>query len=344
MADWKEAFCADDRLDVEVCNITDLLAFHRARPSIREYDLVVILHSAAGDRMAVLNHTAGWFQGRRGKLAMFIGNEYDQLDEKIAFARKAGVDYLCTQLPIDTARQLYADCPARIVAMPHALNPRVYFNRPEIRRETDVGFIGDLYERLIGDTERTDIVRFFQREGEARGLRCEIRAQRMPRHEWAQFLNTCHTVVGAESGTYFLERDSRSLKCAKAYLKRAPAATFSEVFERCFAGGPPQLNGKAISSRHFEPIGTKTCQVLVEGRYNGILKADVHYISVNRDLSNIDAVVERMKDPETRRGIADAAFEHVAASHTYAHRIRHLIETVFEPPSPASPPAALQPT
>src|SRR5262245_6850313 len=231
MADWKEAFCAADRLDVEVCNITDLVGFYRARPNIRDYDLVVILHSAAGDRMAILNHTASWFQGRRGKLAMFVGNEYDQLDEKIAFAHRAGVDFICTQLPIETAIELYTGCPAQIIAMPPALNPKVYFRRPEVPQQTDIGFIGDLYERLIGDTERTDIVQFFAREGAARGLRCDIRAQRMPRAEWASFLNTCRAVVGAESGTYFLERDSRTLKCAKAYVKRTPDASFAEVFD-----------------------------------------------------------------------------------------------------------------
>ena len=347
MADWREAFCTDDSLDVDVCNITNLLEFHSSRPKIRDFDLVIILHSAAGDRMAILNHTAGWFQGRRGKLAMFIGNEYDQLDEKIAFARNADVDYLCTQLPIETARQLYVDCPAQVVAMPHALNPRVYFRRPEITRETDVGFIGDLYERLIGDTERTDIVKFFATEGEARGLRCDIRAKRMPREEWALFLNRCRTVVGAESGTYFLDRDSRALTCAKKYLKRAPAASFSDVFEHCFAGGPPGLNGKAISSRHFEPIGTKTCQVLIEGSYNGILEPDVHYMAVKRDLSNIDVVIDRMKDPEARNRVTDAAYTHVIASHTYGHRVRHLIQSVFDPSRPLMSPAAgptFQPT
>jgi hypothetical protein len=340
MADWREAFCDDDQLDVEVCNITNLLEFRASRPRIKDYDLVVILHSAAGDRMAILNRTASWFQGRRGKLAMFIGNEYDQLEEKIAFARNAGVDYLCTQLPIDTARQLYVDCPAQLVAMPHALNPRVYFRRPEMTRETDVGFIGDLYERLIGDTERTDIVKFFAGEGETRGLRCDIRAQRMPREEWALFLNQCRTVVGAESGTYFLERDSRALKCAKDYLRRAPAASFSEVFEHCFASGPPTLNGKAISSRHFEPIGTNTCQVLIEGAYNGILEPDVHYMAVKRDLSNIDAVIDRMKDPQARNRVTDAAYTHAIDSHTYGHRVRHLTQTVFDSFRPMMFPAA----
>ena len=278
MADWREAFEANARLDVKRCNITDLLEFRSHRPDIKDYDLVVILHSAAGDRMSVLNHTASWFQGRRGKLAMFIGNEYDLLDEKIGFATASGADYICTQLPLPAARALYDGTRALIVAMPHALNPRVYRPRPDIERNIDVGFVGDLYDRLIGDRQRTDIVRFFRDRGAAYGLRCEIRTRRMPREDWAEFLSSCLCVTGAESGTYYLQRNGEALACAKKYVKRHPTASFTTVHQACFEGCPSALNGKAISSRHLEPIGTRTCQVLIEGFYNGILEADVHYL------------------------------------------------------------------
>jgi hypothetical protein len=328
ISDWRDAFFQEPRLAVETCNITNLLEFRNNRPKILDYDLVVVLHSAAGDRMSVLEHTAGWFQGRRGKLAMFIGNEYDLLDKKIAFAKKTGADYICTQLPLDTSRVLYADCGSPIVAMPHALNPRVYRVHEGVRRTIDVGFVGDLYERLIGDRERTDIVQFFDKHAAAYGLTSEIRTQRMPRDEWAAFLNTCHAVIGAESGTYYLQRNGEALRCAKMHLKRHPDATFDAVHRECFSHCEATLNGKAVSSRHFEPIGTKTCQVLIEGAYNDILKADTHFISVKRDLSNVGDAINRLKDPEYRRGITEAAYAHAMSAHTYDHRVRRLIDIV----------------
>jgi hypothetical protein len=279
MTDWRDAFDDSDALAVDRCNITNLLEFRSNRPRIRDYDFVVVLHSAAGDRMGLLNRAAQWFQDRRGKLAVFIGNEYDLMDEKIAFVRSSGADYVCSQ--------------------------------------------------LIGDRERTRIVQLFADHGPARGLRCDIRSARMPRDEWAAYLNTCHGIVGAESGTYYLQRNGEALSCAKAYLKQQPSATFDEVHQRCFAGPGPFLNGKAISSRHFEPIGTRTCQLLVEGSYNGILEPDRHYISVRRDLSNIDDAIARFKDPAYRAQICERAYDHVQSGHTYAHRIRALVESVF---------------
>ena len=260
---------------------------------------------------------------------MFIGNEYDLLEEKIAFAREAASDYICTQLPLDAARQLYSDCDAELVAMPHALNPQAYRPRPDIARTIDVGFVGDLYERLIGDRERTDIVQFFRTRGALYGLVCDLRARRLAREGWSAFLSACYAVIGAESGTYFLQRDGNALKCARTMVKRRPDVSFETVVNECFTDPGPVINGKAVSSRHFEPIGTKTCQVLIEGDYNGILSADRHYIAVRKDLSNIDEAIRRLKDTGCRQTIAEAAYDHVLGAHTYAHRVAHLLETLF---------------
>jgi hypothetical protein len=328
MADWREAFCENDELSVDICNITNLLEWHSYRKKINTYDLIVVLHSAAGDRMGILNRTAHWFDVRRGKLAMFVGNEYDLMGEKISFINQSGADYVCTQLPLDVARTLYAGCTATVLPTPHALNPRVYTHVPGKARTVDVGFVGDLYDRLIGDQERTRIVNFISRDGARHGLRCDVRRQRMPRCEWARYLNACHGIVGAESGTYFLQRNGQALSCAKALLKREPKASFEAVFEACFAKTGPKLNGKAISSRHFEPIGTRTCQLLIEGAYNGILEADRHYIAVRRDLSNVADAVGRFKDVAFRAQITTAAYEHVIEGHTYSTRVARFVDTV----------------
>jgi hypothetical protein len=329
MDDWKDAFCASPDLEVDVCDVTDLIAFAKARTALAEYPLIVMLHSVAGDRMSLVLRALRRFQRRRGKLAMFIGNEYDLMADKIRFIREARVDYICSQLPLHTARWLYADCrESAVLAMAHALNPDAYTPVSGRPRPIDVGFIGDLYERLIGDRERTDIVNFFAARGRDFGLACEIRSQRMRRPEWAAFLNQCKGIVGAESGTYYLDRDGSILRGAKAFLSRHPGATFDEMFDACFRDATGYVSGKAISSRHFEPIGTKTCQILVEGEYNGILEPGRHYIPVKRDLSNIEDAIRQFKDDGQRTRIVEEAWEHVRSAHTYAHRVRSLVSIV----------------
>ncbi|MHB2168608.1 glycosyltransferase family protein [Alsobacter sp. R-9] len=95
-----------------------------------------------------------------------------------------------------------------------------------------------------------------------------------------------------------------------------------EIHERFFAGrARPAINGKCISSRHFDAAGTKTCQIMFRGRFNDILVADEHYIALHDDFSNIDDVLARFADARERVRIASASHDLVMGAHTYAHRL-----------------------
>jgi hypothetical protein len=332
--DWREALCEAPELDVEVCNINNLVQYFRCLKSIAQYPLIIILHSTNSNDMSLLLKTADWFNRRRGKLVIFIGNEYKLMAEKIGFIRSVNADYVCSQLPLEAARWLYTECShSQILPMPHALNPKLYHPSPHSQRTIDIGFIGVLYHNVIGDMERTNLIRFFQTHGAALGLACDIRLGaylKLPRAEWAQFLNTCKGIIGAEAGTYYLDRTGQVIADAKAYLKAHPTASFEEIFERFFRDHPSRVSGKAISSRHFEPIGTKTCQILLEGYYNGTLVPDEHYISLKKDFLNIDDVVRRFKDDNYRQAMVEQTYEYVMAEHTYRHRVESLLKAVVD--------------
>lgn len=327
--DWRDALCEAPELDVEVCSISNLLEYHRYMRKITEYPLIVILHSATGDSMSLLLKMVDQFNRRRGKLAVFVGNEYNLMAEKIRFIRSVEPNYICSQLPVVAAKWLYSDCiHSQVVLMPHALNPRLYTPGLHASRMTDIGFIGDFYHTLIGDRERTNLVRFFQKQGKYLGFVCDIQTRRLPRNEWAQFLRRCKGVLGAESGSYYLDKTGKILEDAKRYVKRHPDAPFEKVHSLFFKDKVDSVSGKAISSRQFEPIGTKTCQILIEGHYNGILMPDEHYINVKKDLSNIDDVICRFKDEDYRNRMVERTYEYVMDGHTYRHRVETLLGAI----------------
>lgn len=327
--DWREALCGAAQLNVEVCNISNLLEYFRYLRRIGHYSLIIILHSATGDNMSILLKTAEWFKKRRGKLVVFVGNEYNLMADKIKFIRSTEADYVCSQLPFEAACWLYGDCTrSKILAIPHALNPKLYSPDSCSGRTIDIGFIGHLYHILIGDMERTNLIQFFQRNGKCLGMICDIRTQRLPRVEWTRFLRRSRGILGAESGTYYLDKTGQIIEDVKKYVKGHPNVSFQEIYDLYFKNRQNSVSGKAISSRHFEPIGTKTCQILIEGGYNGILKADEHYISVKKDLSNIEDVIQRFKDNSYRRSMVERTYEYVMDSHTYRHRVDTLLRTI----------------
>jgi len=49
---------------------------------------------------------------------------------------------------------------------------------------------------------------------------------------------------------------------------------------------------------------------------------------VRRDHSNLEEAVRRFKDEGYGRAIAERAYEHVMANHTYAHRVRSVLAAV----------------
>lgn len=102
-------------------------------------------------------------------------------------------------------------------------------------------------------------------------------------------------------------------------------APHDEIYQKFFSGRPrPQFYGKSISSRHFDAIGTKTCQIMFRGRFNDILEADRHYLALDDNFANLDVVLMRFADPAERQRIVEEAHGHIMQSHTYAHRIRQL--------------------
>jgi hypothetical protein len=102
---------------------------------------------------------------------------------------------------------------------------------------------------------------------------------------------------------------------------------YDDIFERFFKGlERPAHYAKCISSRHFDAVGTKTCQIMLRGRFNDILKADQHYLALEPDFSNIDDVLMQFRDPQRRQNVADAAFELVCAEHTYDRRVQQVYD------------------
>lgn len=327
VVDWRDAFLSEPRLDVELCNITDDAHYSRCLNNIADYDLIVVSHAATGDDMTRLLETRNGFARRKGKLAVFIGNEYDLMSDKITFISETGAEYICTQLPLDTARWLYAGCVAgTILPLPHALNPERFHPLSDSRRDIDIGFIGDIYFPWVGDIERTNLIQFFSDKGKLFNLNCFIATQRLDGDNWNLFLNACKGIIGAESGTYYLNGKGELLRQAKEYMHSYPETSFHQLYNLFFRDVENPVSGKAISSRHFEPIGTKTCQLLLEGHYNGILKPDEHYIPIRRDLSNVVEAIGKLRDTGYRQMIADQSYDFIMDTHTYRHRLSQFIK------------------
>lgn len=137
---------------------------------------------------------------------------------------------------------------------------------------------------------------------------------------WYGFLLRSKYTIAIEGGASILDRDGSVREKTEAYLAEHPHASFDEVEQACFPGRDGELNYIAISPKHLESCATRTCQILVEGEYNGILTPGVHYIELKRDFSNIEQVMEYVRKDDLRLQIVERAYKDIVESGAYTYR------------------------
>lgn len=328
--DWRDAFLKYDHVTWDQCNLasrTWLLCV----PKIRKYDFIVLLHStnSNADHLTQLFKKA--LQYRKGKLLIFIGNEYKLIPGKLDLIKEIDADFVASQLPQDRADWLYEGCSAKTLSVPHGLNPEVFYSRePLSQRPIDIGERSAEYPWYLGDIDRNKIVELLpQLVDYGFNVDCSHDdAQRFDRQGWARFLSSCKATVTTEAGSSFLERDDRTRLAVNKYINENSFCTFSEVYKLFFANYRNAVSGKIISPRHFDAVGTKTCQVMFPGRFNDILQPDDHYIPLLPDLTNLADVAEKLRDMSFLQRMVDRTHEYILDAHTHNHRVQALMNIV----------------
>lgn len=372
--DWLDAFREFPDFATTAVNICQRGARRSLAKRIKEFDLIVLLHSTNADTLIYVDPFKSLLQDRRGKLVSFVGNEFNSpgtpISARIALLADINADFIATQLPLEAGAWLYEECGAQVVALPHALNPTAFrATANSEQRPVDLGTRSARYIAYLGDNDRVRLFDLFESHEFDPDLVVDIStSERLTRDGWCAFLNRCKGTFANEAGSFYLERDDRTINEIRSYVMAGQkrrggfvitndsplrrighmlpwriksalrpilsrgvvrhemlmneALDFEEIYDRFFRDQPrASVYAKAISSRHFDAIGTHTCQILLEGRYNDILRPGEHYLSLAANFGNLSAVMEEFQDPKRRNAIARAAHELAMEAHTHRHRV-----------------------
>ncbi|WP_419797117.1 MAG: glycosyltransferase family protein [Terasakiella sp.] len=380
--DWLDAFSNAPYFKTRSFNIAVNEPKKDFIQTIAEYDLIVLLHSVNADNLIYAREILPALQKRKGKLLSFVGNEISlpgaPMVPKIQYLKDAGADFIATQLLLETGEYLYSDTGAKVLAVPHALNPDAF--KPVIAqkdRTIDVGMRSFRYPAtFIGDEDRNRLIDLFEANAFSPPLITDIStSSRLDREGWAAFLNSCKATVSNEAGGHWIDKDDTTMNAIKDWIKAKSGGAsmtiasesplrrlahklpwgvrqwlikilskgvirhealigqdedFIEVYERFFKDKPfpPKISGKCVSSRHFDAVGTQTCQIMMEGRYNDIFVADEHYIPLKEDLSNAQEAVDKLADVTFRTQLAERTYEFTMAEHTYTKRMDYIYKAI----------------
>ena len=326
--DWLKAFLEYENIEVDLYVTNKMGIIDSFRLIQKKYDLIVLLPSVYSNGLRlpkILRFLL--FKIRKSPCAVFFVNEYKHAQRKINFINKFEIEYIVSQMPLDIANWLYSETKAKVISLPPALSSIEYDNIKEFEnRKIDLGTRLHNVPFYLGSKDKFKVLEFAQCLSDDFVVDVKMtKGYEFKGNEWLEFLGDCKFTIAAQAGTSYLEKDDTSMKLIKKYLQNNADATFDEVYERFFKNYSHQISGQCITPRHFEAIKVKTCQILIEGRYNDILTPNVHYIELKNDLSNIDNVVEKMNDTEFCKSIIENAYTYVLDKHTYNNRIQEFL-------------------
>jgi hypothetical protein len=290
-------------------------------------DLVVVLHSVFSNALMLSERIIDALARLRQPKVYFIGNEYKLMPEKMAFCQRLGVSMLVSQSLSPEVHALYERrLGCRVVGVPNTgLDTQLFtpMNVPE-NRPIDLGYRAADAPAYLGHQERKELAEFFATHAADYHVAVDISLapeDRLDECGWAAFLNRCKGQLGSEAGGDYFDLDDRSRLAVGAYLETHPGASFAEIAGRFFPPAHEHAPLRILSGRQIEAAGTKTAQVLFEGRYDGLFEADTHYIPLKKDFSNADEAMRKFKDVAFRQYIVERAYEFVREHLTYERLI-----------------------
>lgn len=311
---------------------------------INEYDVVFQNYCA---RLCFDGYVSQHYQSEllkfRGLKIIAVQDDYDRTATLHRAIRRLGFHVLLTCIQREFWPLVYpqSELPGLTMIqgltgyMPERLVESGFPIIPLGERKTWVAYrgrdIGAKYGRL--GFEKYEIGRRMVAICAARGVPYDIAmddASRIYGDAWYEFLGSSRTVLGSESGSNAFDFDGDledQIKEFETVHRRRP--TYQE-FKPILDPLEAPFDVGQISPRVFESAAMRTPMILFRGGYSHAIEADNHYIPLEKDFSNADALIARLGNLEYLQGFADRAYQRLVQSGDFGYRsfARQLKDTI----------------
>jgi len=295
-----------------------------------------------------LKHKIKRFQGVK---FLFIQDEYQKVDKTESIIQALGFDLMFSIVRPELRAQAYPKLSSMTSLKIHEVltgyvdESLEQLNAPPIKaRKMDVFYRSRRFDYRLGmlGHEKIEIAEQFPKYAKSHNLALDISVEESDRiygDAWLNALQSVKVVLGTESGASIWDRSGEVSQKVRRYLRKNPKASFHDVHHAELQPYEGNLMYSAVSPRVFEAAAAKACMVMFEGEYSGVCQPNVHYIPLKKDFSNIEEVLNKVKDDELLQSITDRAHQDLIASGLYAKtRLGNLVKetliTVFSEKKP----------
>lgn len=310
----------------------------RRNRSTKNLDLnlfdAIIVHFSV--RLSLSNHLnksiaekISFFHGLK---VLFIQDEYDSTEIARRWIEKLKFDLVYTCVPNKWVNYVYPKNRFPFCEFKNTLtgyfseddNEELY-SLPLENRKVTIGYRGRILPYHYGKLgrEKYEIGIKVKDLAQQHDVSTDIEVDdklRIYGEEWFKFLGNSKSMLGTESGSNVFDFCGNIKKSVSSVLENNPSTTFEEVYDKSIRKfeGPVEMN--QISPKIFEAIKMKTALVLFEGKYSDIIQPDIHYISLRKDYSNFNNVINKLKDNEFLNKMINRAYEDIYLSNKFSYK------------------------
>lgn len=306
-----------------------------SEPDLVIFHYTLLLRRQWPDEFRDLLARVDFTRGMRCPKAFIAQDEQVRMDLLNTFVGDFGITHIFSPAPPSTWPTVYREVDRSKVSFHSILNG--YMDEGTLRRVA--GRARRHHSRPVDIGYRSwHMQPFYGRHGQLKQVIGQVVSERAPVYglvtdisgeykdalwgdRWFDFLLDCKYTIGVEGGCSVFDWDGSVAARTLEYVSGHPDASFDEIEAACFPGLDGKFEFYTLSPRHLEAIMTRTCQILVEGTYGGILQPGLHYIELKRDLSNVDEVLQLVKDDQLREGIVERAYRDVVESGAYTFEV-----------------------
>jgi hypothetical protein len=269
--------------------------------------------------------------GFSGVKAMFIQDEYRDVDRTIAAMQTMGIHVLFTCVRTEEIEKVYP-----VFKLPGVIRHNVLTGYVDesllglrvpdpVKRPIDIGYRARKVPAWLGELgqEKWNIGQRVAEDAPRFGLTIDFahrEEERLYGKHWIDFMTRCKATLGVESGSSVFDFSGEVQRAVESDVDRDPRLTFDQLKNRHFGHLEGKIRLNQISPRCFEAAALRTLMVLYEGEYSGRLQPWRHYVPLRKDHSNFEDVVSVLRNPERIIEITNHAYEEVACAEHNSHR------------------------
>ena len=345
IVDHIEAFEEYSNHHVFLCSNLGTLS---KKVDLNKFDVIIIHYSLCLlNNYYISKETKHRLREYKGLKVVFIQDEYRQINKMISELEFLKIDVLFTCFPESEINKIYKDDKLPSVSkysnltgyIPHRLT-QLSCQTPMHKRFIHVGYRSRKIPFWLGELayEKSNIVDKWHEFASRDDIKVDVSYHEKDRiygKKWVDFLSSCKTTLGVESGASIMDFTGELEKMIDNHQLTNPNDSFYSVQKKYLLPYEGQYKLNQISPRCFEAIALKTVLVLYEGEYSNILIPGRHYISLKKDFSNIEEVLASIRDDAFLESIAEVAYQEIGLNPKYSYRsfvehVDHVISAEFD--------------